>query len=111
MTDKTLPKSIRTKALRCLAKMHAWNQAFAEARSLDIRDQTPGKHEYRVRTDRAHIPLRLGWSQSAHALDLMEQTLRALGWAPQDFYAALGAPRPAPEPESPHLIDWFEGHR
>lgn len=111
MTTKTLPKSIRTKALRYIAKMTAWNGAIYRARSQDIREGTPGRHEYRVRTDKAHIPVRLGWSQSAYALDQLEATLSAQGWTPEDLYAALGAVRPAVEPEGPHVVDWFEGQR
>jgi hypothetical protein len=111
MTAKTIPTSVQHQARRAIAAIVAWNSAIYRARYKELQHQKPGYYEHAIRVDRKHIPMRLGASQGAHALDGLEATVRALGWMPQALYLALGTSRPQLEPPGPHVEDWFEAQR
>ena len=113
MTDKTLPTSIRTKALQAIAAIHAWNGAVHQARQREALDDCIGRYEYDLMTGAtdAAIALGLAQGQGQHTLDLLVQTARAEGWSPQAFYAALGTERPAVVTEGPMVVTWRQGQR
>ena len=111
MTTKTLPPDLHQQALRAILAIDAWNGAIYRARCKEITTGKAGYYEYAIRTDTKHIPMRLGASQGAQALDRLEQAVRRLGWAPQELYLALGTARPALLAPGPHVDDWFQGQR
>ena len=43
--------------------------------------------------------------------EMLRRLARALGWSPQEIYAALGQSRPALEKQGPHVGDWDRGPR
>jgi hypothetical protein len=111
MTDKKLPKSIRTKALRAIAAIHAWNAAVHQARQQEALDGCPGRYEYDLMTDLEHMEMRLAMSNGLWALDQMEQAARAQGLSPQEFYAQVGTERPAVIAEGAKVVTWRKGDR
>jgi hypothetical protein len=113
MTTKKLPKSVRTKALRAIAQVHAWNAAVHQARHQEALDDCIGRYEYALMTGAtdAAIALGLAQGQALHTLTLLEQALRAEGWSPQAFYAALGTERPKVAKEGPKVVTWRQGVR
>jgi hypothetical protein len=111
MSDKTLPKSIRTKALKAIATIHAWNAAVHAARSREALDDCIGRYEYDLVTGAVEWALGQAEGQALHTLDLIEQSMRAEGWSPQAFYAALGTERPTVAPEGRRVCEWRVGQR
>jgi hypothetical protein len=111
MTTKTLPKSVRTKALKAIATIHAWNSAIYAARSREALDDCIGRYEYDLVTGADQWDLGMASGHAPHTLDALEQDARAKGMSPQQFYAALGTERPAVAQEGPHVCEWRVGQR
>jgi hypothetical protein len=107
-TPKTLPQDVIDRAMQAIATLHAWNGAVWQARSLEALTGRAGRYEYDLL---AYAPL---WNQKnlgEHTLDTLVQEFRAHGWSPDDFFSALGYPRPQVEKQGPHVMDWREGDR
>jgi hypothetical protein len=111
MTNKTLPTSVKQHALQAISAIHAWNAAVHSARARDALAGTIGRLEYRLVTGQDQWDLGMAEGQALHALDVLEQTYRARGWSPQDFYAAVGTERPDVAKEGPRVHEWREGQR
>jgi ABC-type branched-subunit amino acid transport system substrate-binding protein len=111
MTNKMLPKSVRTKALTAIAAIHAWNAAVHQARQREALDDCIGHYEYDLVTGATDFDLGMAEGQSLHILDLLEQAARAQGMSPQEFYAAVGTERPEVAKEGRRVCEWRVGVR
>jgi hypothetical protein len=111
MTTKALPKSVRTKALRAIAAIHAWNAAVHQVRQMEALAGCPGRYEYDLITDEAHSPMRFARVRGGQTLDALEQAWRAKGGSPAQFYAALGTDRPDVVREGAQVVTWRKGDR
>jgi hypothetical protein len=111
MPDKTLPKSVRTKALKAIAAIHAWNAAVHQARSREALDDCIGSYEYDLMTGAVDFDIGMARGQSLHILNLMEEAARAKGMSPQAFYAAVGTDRPEVAKEGRRVCEWRVGVR
>jgi hypothetical protein len=111
MPDKMLPKSVRTKALKAIAAIHAWNAAVYHARQREALDDCIGHYEYDLMTGRTDGDLGMARGQSLHVLNLMEEAARAKGMSPQAFYGAVGTERPTVVTEGPRVHEWRVGVR
>jgi len=112
MTDKKhLPASVRLKALKAIAAIHAWNSAIHAARQREALEDCIGHYEYDLVTGKDQWELGMAQGQALHALDQLVEQMRARGMSPAQFYAALGTERPEVAKEGPHVCDWREGQR
>jgi hypothetical protein len=111
MTDKPLPKSVRTKALKAIAAIHAWNAAIHQSRCREALEGCIGRYEYDLVTGATDFDIGMAEGQALHILDLLEQAARARGMSAQQFYTAVGTERPAVAPEGRRVCEWRVGVR
>lgn len=111
MTTKKLPKSVRTKALKAIATIHAWNAAVHAARQREALDDCIGRYEYDLVTGAVEWALGQAQGQALYTLDVIERSARAQGMSPAQFYTALGTERPAVAKEGPRVCEWRVAQR
>jgi hypothetical protein len=109
MTDKTrtLPKTVRTRALWALTVITDWNNAVLGARRMEVVDGCIGRYEHDLIDDP-----RWGLKNKAEdILNILEGEALKLGWSAEDFYRALGQPKATVIPQSDRIMDWSKGAR
>ena len=104
---RTLPKTVRTRALWALAVITDWNTAVLDARRMEVLAGCIGRYEHDLIDDP-----RWGLKNKAEdILNIVESTALQLGWSAADFYGALGQPKATVIPQSDRIMDWSKGAR